>query len=448
MTHSLLEARTRLAAVSRREWLVLAGLFALFFVAFRWAPHLWILDRLIGTDLHFYYVTWDEYSASLVYGRLEQNQAGGIFSDTMSLGLGGGYTRQFGLGGWLLTLPATAIGQFGAVGVAITVSLAAAFNAILATAAVRAVRRTLSLGAAVLVTIGILQPWSVSIARNAYWLIGLKLLAACALILLFAWQRDTARRIFFVSLVLTAVACLSGYEMYTLVAASQIAVVAFYSMQRRWPLRETIRTVLVTAGGILGGFITALALHLIQLYVRTGDMTRIDELVRSVSTRTGAIESDAADSTAAALAASPMSVLDTYLAMPVFGVRTSLPILRNFTVGAFLLMVLVVVVIGFAARKPTGRRLNEQAMGVAWIVSLLGVFGWLLLARPHSYMHTFIVFAMWFLPAIPLGLGLLWDPVRRGAGVLRGRPVAVFWLVLTIVALTVGFLYSLASVRQ
>ena len=108
--------KRQLKLVSRRDWMILATVFALFFVCFRWAPQLWMLDRAIGTDLHFYYLTWDEYSASLVFGRLEQNGIGGIFSDSMSLGLDGGYTRQYGLAGWLVTLPSSVIGQYGAFG--------------------------------------------------------------------------------------------------------------------------------------------------------------------------------------------------------------------------------------------------------------------------------------------------------------------------------------------
>ena len=111
-------------------------------------------------------------------------------------------------------------------------------------------------------------------------------------------------------------------------------------------------------------------------------------------------------------------------------------------------MVLVVIMISFAARKQTVRAINEQAMGVAWIVSLMGALGWFLLARPHSYMHTFIVFALWFLPTIPLGLGLLWGPIRRGYDGLVVRPVAMFWIALTSIALILSFIYSLVSVRS
>ena len=443
-----MDCSPRLKRVSRREWLLLGAIFAMFFVSFRWAPHLWLLDRAIGTELHFYYLTWDDYSASLVFGRLEQNRVGGIFSDSMSLGLDGGYTRQYGLAGWLLTLPSSILGQYGAFGGAFILSIVSAANAVLATAAVRAIRRTLSLGAAILVTVGIMQPWSVSIARNVYWFIGVKLLASALLILLFAWRRDSSRTVLWVSFVFTMVACLSGYEMFTLVAATQFAVVAFYSLQRRWPLQSTIRSGLAVAGGVLGGFVAALGLHLLQLYLRAGNLSRIEELLQSVSSRTGVNDAALDRSDGGAMGVSPISVLDTYLSMPIFGVRTSLPILRNFTVGAFILMVLVVIMISFAARKQTVRAINEQAMGVAWIVSLMGALGWFLLARPHSYMHTFIVFALWFLPTIPLGLGLLWGPIRRGYDGLVVRPVAMFWIALTSIALILSFIYSLVSVRS
>ena len=236
--------------------------------------------------------------------------------------------------------------------------------------------------------------------------------------------------------------------MFTLVAAAQFAVIAFYSLQRRWSLATTIRSGLTVAGGVLGGFVAAIGIHLLQLYLRAGNLTRINELLQSVSSRTGATDAALGGQDSDAMGVSPITVLDTYLSMPVFGVRTSLPILRNFTVGAFILLVLIVIVITFAARKQTVRAINEQAMGVAWIVSLMGALGWFLLARPHSYMHTFIVFALWFLPTIPLGLGLLWGPLRRGFDGLAARPIAMFWIALVAVALVLSFIYSLISVRS
>ena len=163
--------------VSPREWFRLALVFCVFFFAFRWAPHLWIGQKLSGIPLWDNYVVWQSGTDSIVVGRLAQNQVGGIWSGQGFLGSARDYyyTHQSGTGGWLLSLLPTAVGAHGAAGVEIMYAAVAGFNALLATLAVRAMSRTLSVGAAVVTAFALLQPWPVLMARSIYWMIGLEL---------------------------------------------------------------------------------------------------------------------------------------------------------------------------------------------------------------------------------------------------------------------------------
>lgn len=436
-------------SMTARDWTHLTVLFVAFFIMFRWYPHVLLLDRLAGTDLGFYLGTWALEPNSLVVGRLAQNDVGGIFSDAMSIGFQGSYTRQFGLSAWLLTVPATLTFGLSPAGVGLMVSLACALSAALAAGATLLIAKTLGRGAAALMGLALLLPWSVAIARSMYWTIGIKLLPAAMLIWVMRSPKRSAWRIALTSLIFSAISALSGYEYFTVTVATQLAVIAYYSVSERWAVGHTIRTAILTGVTAVGGFIVALGLHLVQLYLRAGDFSRIQELQRSALSRTGtgtgAIDPNVP--TPEALSTTPASVLDTYLAMPIFGVRTALPVIQQFTVTALLFATAVIVIAGLSRMATNTRMRREQALGIAWFVALLGPLGWFLLARPHSVMHTFMNFALWFTPTVPLAFALIWAPIGRGLRTLRHQPVIVAWLALTLAALVLFFAFSQLTVQ-
>ncbi len=437
----------RLRDLTARNLAVYALIFIGFFIAFRWYPHFLLLDRFINADLGFYVGTWALEPNSLVVGRLAQNDAGGIFSDTMSIGFQGEYTRQFGIGGWLLTVPASLFFGFSAAGISLMVTLVSAFSASIAAGAVMLTRYSLGRIAAVLLGLSLLLPWSVVIARSMYWTIGLKVLPAIILIAMIRSPNRSWPRIFGVAVLTTALAAMGGYEYFTIVGATQLGVIAYYSVSERWEMRSTISRLFASVASILGGFALGFGVHILQLVIREGDFSRVSELQRSVISRTGAGGADIGASVDAAAASTPASVLDTYLAMPIFGVRTGLPLIQQFTVGTLLFAVAVVVIIGLAHTPRAVNRVREQALGIAWFVTLLGPIGWFLLARPHSYIHTFLNFSLWFLPTVPLGLALLWPPMRRGFAKASSHKIAYYWIALTFGALLLFFIYSQITVK-
>ena len=440
-------AYSRLRDLPTSVWAWFAVFFVVYYVVFRWYPHVGLLDRVIGSDLSFYLGTWALEPNSMVTGRLAQNALGGVFSEGMSMGLQGAYTRQFGLAGWLLTLPASATVGFSAAGVSLMVSLASGMSAVLASGAVLMTRRALGRGSAILLGLALLLPWSVAMARSMYWTIGIKLLPAVILIWVMRSQRASVRRLMLWTFVFTAIAALSGYEYFSVVAATQAAVLAYYSLVERWDVRSTAAWFVGLVVSVIGGFSAALGLHLVQLYVRSGDLTRIEELQRSALSRTGVGSDGAAVSASDAASTTPATVLDFYLGVPVFGVEQSLPLIQQFTVGALILATALVVVVGLNRRPSTLAVLREQALGIAWFVSLLGPLGWHLLARPHSVMHTFMNVSLWFLPTIPLALALLWPPVRRSLSSVRKQPLPWTWIALVLLGLLVSFAYSQVTVR-
>lgn len=430
---------TRVRDLPSATWVWFALLFIGYYVVFRWYPHVAVLDRVAGTDLSFYLGTWALEPNSMVTGRLAQNAVGGLFSEGMSMGLQGAYTRQFGLAGWVLTVPASLTTGFSAAGIGVMVSIVCGLSASLAAGAVLIIRRTLGRGSAIVLGATLLLPWSVAISRSMYWTIGIKLLPAVILIWLMRSPQRSVARLIVWSFVTTLIASLSGYEYFTVVAATQAAVVAYYSVTERWDIRATVRWFVGLVVAVLGGFVAALGLHVVQLYLRAGDTSRIEELGRSALSRTGA---GGAITDPAAGVVGPVSVLDTYLGVPVLGVQQSLPLIQQFTVGALILATALLVIAGLG-RVPRRRGIAiEQGLGVAWFVSLLGPLGWFLLARPHSVMHTFMNVSLWFLPIIPLSFALIWPPVRRGLASWSARRIPLLWIVVVGVALVLFFAYS------
>lgn len=432
-----------------RNWVTASGVFLLFFIAFRWGWHLLVLDRALSTTAFSdFYSGFQNDSDALVIGRLEQNRIDGVLSGGISLGLGGSYTSQVGAGGWALTLIPSLLGLPASTGIWLMYTIIAAMNAVLATAAVWTLRRTLSLGAAVLASAAILQPWSVAMARSIYWMIGLKLLPAVGLIILFRLQKQTRWRVLAISGVTSCLVFLSGYEFLTVVIACQLAVVSYYSVRSKWTLSQTIAYLGCVLAGVASAFAAALTLHFTQLLLRLDSAAAaLQKIEDTISKRTGATGLDVDPVYAASLASSPSQVLDTYLNMPVFGAPFNLPLVRYFTVATLMALCLVIIVYAFRTRRERPQQLREQGLGLAWIVAIVGPIGWFLLARPHSFIHTHINFALWFLPTVPLGLAILWRPLRDGVVGLGRLPVAVGWILAVTAALAIFYAYSLVSMR-
>ncbi|RYU09648.1 hypothetical protein [Nocardioides iriomotensis] len=434
----------------------MAALFALFLLAFRWGLHFRLVDAVLGTDGTGFVSSFQLDSDGLVFRRLEQNRLTGLLSGEMALRMdpayaqpyGPFYASQFGLGGWLLTLLPTALGLYGTAGISLMLTLVAAGNAAIATLAVVASRRVMSMGAAVLCALALLQPWPVAMAHSAYWMIGLKVLPAAALAILYARGRATRPRVFVTVAVVSTFTFLSGYEFATVVVATALGVATYICLVERRGVTASLMEIANVLGACLSGFVGAIVIHLVQLSVRLGGMTvALEAFEETVSKRTGATSLELDPAYLESLAVSPSQVLATYLGVPVIGSPLALPIVSSFSVAALIAVCIVVVVTDAPRSVHGGLDLRQHAMGIAWFVTLLGPLGWFLLARPHSYIHTHINPALWFLPVVPLGLALLWRPLRIGTISLRSHPVALVALAAVMTCIVLFYGYSLSTVK-
>jgi hypothetical protein len=433
-----------------------ALLVLLFFVCFRFDPIYGLVTDALGIDalqdVDDWIVGTQSMSDAQVIGRLAIDEHSGLFSEHLQMsafppGNVDTYDSQFGLAGWLLA----AIAHLGpgdvATGTEVMISVASLASAVLAAGFVWGTRRFLSTGAAVLVAIGLLQPWSMGFAKSIYWTMPVKCLpGVVALLALRAgWSlRRTCAGIFLAG----TFAFLSGYEYATVIASLVVGAVVLVEVAADRPARELWRTLAATVGALLASFGAAVVLHVAQLSLKYDSLSegwRIFE--ETVTKRTGASGIVVDSVYQESLAAKPLDVLDTYLSMPVFFDPARVPLVQSFTVATLIVVCVLLVVFGPVLREHPRCGRNWWAASLAWMVTLTGPIGWHLLARPHSYIHTPLNYVLWFLPTIPLGLALLWGPIRAGTDVIRRDRSDAGLGLAVLVALLLCLAFSWISVR-
>ena len=139
-----------------------------------------------------------------------------------------------------------------------------------------------------MVAIALLQPWSVAMAGSLYWMIGVKLLPSAMLLILLSSRRESVARIITVSFAFSSLAFLSGYEFLTVVAATQFAVVTYFAVLREARVRAAALSIVSVAFGLGSAFMFAISIHVIQLYVRLGDLgLAVTTLETVITKRTG-----------------------------------------------------------------------------------------------------------------------------------------------------------------
>lgn len=441
----------------RRGWRPGAGsaaiVFLVFFVAYRWGLHLRLLDHFLHLETYDFYSKFQRDSDELVIQRFEQNRLGGVFSGWILPGneLEGHYSSEFGLGCWLLTIVPTILGLHKTAAVSLMYTVVTASHALLATTFVLRIRRQLSLGASALAWLALMQPWSAAIAKSIYQLIGLRILPALALMLVLRSTSVPTRRVVLSVFCASLFVFLSGYAFLTLVAALPLAVLAYHSTINSWQPRRVFNRLVSVSVGITSGLFIALALHFLQLYYFLGSFERAgNKLVEIIAKRTSVVGGAIPPEVAESVASSPGEILRLYLSMPVFGaVSEGLPTLTGyFRVDGLIVLCGVFTLFVFRKRDMLSESdRKERGLALAWTVSTLGPICWFLLARPHSYIHDHLNFALWFLPTIPLGLALMWGPISAGVRGLKGNPVASCWITGVLLAIALSFLYSLVTVR-
>lgn len=429
------------------------AIYGVLFVAFRWGFHLRLIDSLLDIRTHDFYSHFLSDGDELVVERYRQNMTSGPLSGSTMLGSSdsGYYVSEFGFWSWALTLLPWALGLSDAAATSTMYSIVAGLNALLATSALIGCRKSLGPGPALLCGLALLQPWSVAISKSIYFCIGLRLLPALVFLIIIRLRRETSRQIFVAMLISYLVVFLSGFIFITTVLFSQLAVIAYYAMVREWKIRSVCMKILTSLYAMITAFTITMGLLFLKLLSYYGSLNQaLEKIIETVVKRTGVSGTAVPETFAESLASSPVEILRMYLSMPVFGaVSEGLPTVTSyFRVDALLLLCTIVSLYRFHkhdALSESDRR--ERGTSLAWIVSTLGPISWFLLARPHSYIHDHLNFALWFLPTIPLGLALLWSPIAAGVKGVKHDPVASLCVAASFIAVALSFVYSLLTVR-
>jgi hypothetical protein len=191
-----------------------------------------------------------------------------------------------------------------------------------------------------------------------------------------------------------------------------------------------------------------MVIHVLQLSVRLGGVSEaLAAIADTVVKRTGASGTPVDDIYAPSLSAGPLTVLDTYLRMPVLGSPHEFVLLSTFSVTALLVTCGTLVMVALTGKL--GRQPNQSfvPLGLAWLVACLGPVGWLLLARPHSLFHTHLNTAIWYLGVIPLGMVLNTVTVSRGLVAVRPSTLPGAVVLMTAAATVACLVFSFATVR-
>jgi hypothetical protein len=239
----------------------------------------------------------------------------------------------------------------------------------------------------------------------------------------------------------------SGYEFATVVTALYFMPITFWLVLERFEFTTIVKWISKAILPIVVSFFAALGAHFLLLLIRLDSIGRSADALRLVvSKRTGFAGSS--QETVFEGYSSPLSVMHTYVIMPVFGDPLGIPIVERFQIWHFILLTILAWAFQCVFSDGRGKDREFFAMGSAWLVGLIGPIGWYLLARPHSVGHTHINFILWFILTIPVGLIILgsWKPMKK-RNMKNLTPVissiSIFLFCAVVILLVSYFLFSL-----
>lgn len=377
------------------------------FLVIRWAPHLWLLDKLFGSNSKLWWENFQLDSDGLVLARLRENVSNGIFSHYGALGSNGSYNSQFGLASWLNTVVVSALPTEFSLKVSLLYTICALGNAILLSAFLSYVRKVFGVLPFLAALLILIQPWPSAMLHSIYWSIWIKFLPALAFALSMKLNLSKVKALLMV-FISSLITFLSGYEFATVTFFSTLSLIFFIQDFNIRPLRSKIKSLSELALTVISGFVLALMIHLLQIrMILKGTDSAIEYLSSTIYKRTG-VSSNSVDSIyLESLRSSPLSVLDKYLGVPVFGSPEVFPLIGLFTMTFLFTLTIIYAHLAVAVSDSVQKKLTVLKITQSWLVGLLGPIGWILLARPHSYIHTHINFALWYLFSAPLAAAIL-----------------------------------------
>ena len=433
--------------------------FVTYFVCFYFGTHFLVFDKVFGTQVHLWYSSWQVDSDQLLYGRLFENFQSGVFSQMGQLWIpskSAYYESQFGFGGWALSLIPFTFGLQGLSGIKLMYGIVSCMSALLMTFFTVQIKNRVSKGATLLFMFVMLQPYAVGTLHSIYMMFWLKAIPAIALIYIFQKKRETTARVFLILVVCSIPGFLSGYEYLTLYVSLQWSVIAFFAIRDSWNTKRILNNSIVLLGASFVTLAISLLVHLSQLALIHGGFKKgLDYMIWDLTVRLGVTDMNVDPVFLDSLQAQPLSLLYTYLKLPVLMAPLEIDIVSGFTVLTLILVAsLAILYISkntFNLKRENGNQPILNGLAGAWIVGLIGPLTWYLLARPHSFIHIWINNFMWFFPTIPLGVILINESIRLkilDSGKRNDvRSTMKVLLLMTVALVLISYIYSVYSMR-
>jgi hypothetical protein len=341
---------------------------------------------------------------------------------TLMYASGAPYTSQFGLQGMVMSLLSPGMEFYGLFRV-VTATLA---GAVLAAAVVAAWRAWGGRAASLLLVLLATSYWLNVFAVSTYWQLWTLLLPA--LVPLLVWHRlgEGRRKWLRGGALIAAVVflkCLNGYEYISTILLSAAAGVAFHEFRGRLDLR-LLRTVVGACLAGLVGFVAALAINIVQLVALDGTAANIWQRVVSRTFKPSedvqmVFDMDRSwhDPVWGWLidhSNSPFRLwlfqAIHYLISPAIDVpnRHFLglgPVQYGVPVWAFIALWALLAWQAFRGRQADAA--IQRRLAVASGIGLVGAASWLVLAYGHMVFHLHLDTIVFYLPFLPLVLGMI-----------------------------------------
>ncbi|WP_128959602.1 hypothetical protein [Bradyrhizobium guangzhouense] len=361
---------------------------------------------------------------SLVVGRLIESESNGLTGNTgflihrgysetyrdfrtgqRPIAMTQTYTGQVGLQGWILSaidLPMYKAGIAAPVRLVLLRSLAA--MALAAILCIWVYLIALEFGAGAGLTAGFMilySPWLTVFADNLYWV-------PCTWFLpvVLAWYWTIYRpdlfaaspmRFYLLHGIAVVAKALCGFEYIPAVLGASGAAFLYGISRSGWNRRTLVRLVAFGAAAV-AAILVAVAVQLLMLALHTGSLANaITDFVERINYRAVG-DGQLPPELAASLAVPLGKILATYLhdspALNIPGLRTytALEALVTWSVA------LAVAMLYMDARDRSIRRTLAPFLLV--VISVVASFSWHVVARGHSYVHTFLNYVLWFVPAL------------------------------------------------
>lgn len=240
--------------------------------------------------------------------------------------------------------------------------------------------------------------WLIVSVKNLYWTSFLFLLPfVCMLILCKRDEKKKANKslFLFVPLITIFLKAACGFEMISTVMVSMEMPVFYYAIKNQWSTYTIITKFLLSFMGAMLAFLSTLIVNFLQqTFLLSSFKKAFDNIIYTISKRTGAFNVKVGEIYQESLNASKISVIDNYFRKgePIFGNMHML------SISIFLAGLTVFSCKTYLRKK----NIKLKSLCICMWLSFLAPLSWLVLATPHSFIHRDINYIAWSYPCLLL----------------------------------------------